>query len=93
MRQAVIKKELDTYLPLLSSSQQELILDMIKNILHVDTKEKRISIEKYNTEIEAALKDVKSGKGISHDVIAKNKKWLKENNHYMEQRCFTLQKY
>ncbi|MDQ3108530.1 MAG: hypothetical protein M3R17_01430 [Bacteroidota bacterium] len=78
MKQAVIKKELDTYLPLLSSSQQALILDMVKNILHVDTKEKRISIEQYNIEIEAALKEVKNGKGISHEeVVAKTKKWLK----------------
>jgi hypothetical protein len=78
MKQAIIKKELDTYLPLLSSSQQALILDMVKNILHVDTKEKRISIEQYNIEIEAALKEVKAGKGISHDeVVSKTKKWLK----------------
>ncbi len=78
MKQAVIKKELNTYLPLLSSGQQALILDMVKNILHIDTKEKRISIEKYNMEIEAALQEVKNGNGISHvEVVRKNKKWLK----------------
>jgi hypothetical protein len=79
MKQAVIKKELDTYLPLLSSSQQALILDMVKNILHVDTKGKRISIEQYNLEIEAAMKEVKAGKVISHDeVVNKTKKWLRK---------------
>ena len=34
--------------------------------------------QKYNIEIEAALKEIKSGKGISHsDVVKQSKKWLK----------------
>ncbi len=73
-----IKNELNTYLPLLSARQQALVLDMIKNILHVDKKEKRVSIEQYNAELELALKEVKQGKSISHDeVVNKSKKWLK----------------
>lgn len=78
MTATALKKELNTYLPLLSSRQQALILDMIKNILHVDSKEKRISIEQYNAEIESALKEVKQGKSISHeDVLKQSRKWLK----------------
>ena len=78
MTATALKKELSTYLPLLSARQQALILDMIKNILQVDSKEKRISIEQYNAEIESALKDVKQGKSISHDeVLKQSRKWLK----------------
>lgn len=78
MTATTLKKELSTYLPLLSARQQALVLDMVKNILHVDTHEKRISIEQYNTEIESALKEVKQGKSISHEeVITKSKKWLR----------------
>jgi hypothetical protein len=73
-----VKKELNTYLPLLSTHQQALVLDIVKNILHIDTREKRISAEQYNTEIELALKEVKRGKSISHDeVLTQSKKWLK----------------
>ena len=77
MSALTIKNELNTYLPLLSARQQALVLDMIKNILHVDNKEKRINVEQYNKEIELALKEVKQGKGISHDkVVTQSKKWL-----------------
>jgi murein L,D-transpeptidase YcbB/YkuD len=78
MTTTTLKKELNTYLPLLSARQQALILDMIKNILHVDSKEKRISVEQYNAEIESALKEVRQGKGIPHDeVIKQSRRWLK----------------
>ncbi|NCQ11850.1 MAG: hypothetical protein COW67_14465 [Flavobacteriales bacterium CG18_big_fil_WC_8_21_14_2_50_32_9] len=71
-------KELNTYLPLLSERQQALVLAIVKNILHIDTQEKRISVEQYNTEIELALKEVKQGKSLSHDeVVNQSKKWLK----------------
>ena len=73
-----VNKELNAYLPLLSKRQQALVLDIVKNILHIDSHEKRVSVEKYNTEIESALKEIKQGKGVSHDEVVKNaKKWLK----------------
>ena len=78
MISSTIKKEFSTYLPLLSAKQQALVLNMIKSILHIDSKEERISIERYNAEIELALKEVKKGKSISHEeVLIKSKKWLK----------------
>lgn len=78
MTTTALKKELSTYLPLLSERQQTLVLDMVKNLLHVDAKEKRISVEEYNNEIEKALKEAKQGKTVSHnDVIKQSKKWLK----------------
>jgi hypothetical protein len=74
----IVKKELSEYLPLLSVRQQALVLDIVKNILHIDTHEKRISVEQYNKEIELALKEVRQGKSISHDkVVSESKKWLK----------------
>ena len=73
-----VRKELNTYLPLLSTNQQELVLAMVKSFLHVDSNEQRISIEQYNAEIEFALSEVKKGKSISHkDVVNQSKKWLK----------------
>ena len=78
MSNAALRKEFDTYLPLLSARQQILVLDMVKSILQVDVKEKRISAEQYNKEIELALKEVKSGKSVSHaEVVNQSKKWLK----------------
>ena len=77
MNTSAIKKELSTYIPLLSIRQQTLVLDVIKNILNVDATEKRISISQYNKEIDTALKEVRAGKGISHDeVLNQNKKWM-----------------
>ena len=66
MTSSQVKNQLKTYLPLLSDRQQEILLDMVKNILQIDTKEKRISVEQYNTEID------------SHDTILKeSSKWFK----------------
>ena len=78
MKTSTIKKELNTYLPMLSENQQTLVLDMVKSILQIDNKEKRISIAQYNKEIEAAEKEVREGKTISHkEVVKQSKKWLK----------------
>jgi len=78
MSSTTLKTELDIYLSLLSARQQQFILDMTKNLLHVDAKEKRISREQYNAEIESAMKEIRNGKGISHsEVIKQSRKWLK----------------
>ena len=78
MKTSTIKKELNTYLPMLSENQQTLVLDMVKSILQIDNKEKRISIAQYNKEIEAAEKEVREGKTVSHkEVVKQSKKWLK----------------
>lgn len=78
MNAATVRKELNTYLPLLSAHQQTIVLDVIKSILQVDKKEKRISIEQYNAEIELAVQNIREGKSISHeDVLKQTKKWLK----------------
>lgn len=73
-----VKRELAAYLPLLSERQQEVVLDMVKNLLHIDKKEKRISIEQYNKEIDASVQQIKEGKSINHDqILKKSKEWFK----------------
>lgn len=73
-----VKKELNAYLPLLSDRQQEILLDMVKNLLHIDTKEKRISIEQYNNELDKAMKQVDQGKFVTHESVSKaSEKWFK----------------
>jgi hypothetical protein len=76
MTAIAFRKQLDSYLPLLTSKQQELLLDMIKNILQVEPKGKRISVSQYNKELDASIKQAKSGKTIKHkDVLKEIEKW------------------
>lgn len=76
MTAASIKKQLNEYLPLLSIKQQELLLDMVKNILQVEPKGKRISVKQYNKEIEASIDQVKAGKTVKHkDFLKEIDKW------------------
>ena len=76
MSSAAIKKELNSYLPLLTSKQQVLLLEMVRNILQVDPKEKRISVKQYNNELNASIKQAKSGKTINHNALLKEiEKW------------------
>jgi hypothetical protein len=77
MATSQVRKELNTYLPLLSDRQQEILLDMIKNLLHIDKKEKHISIEQYNKELDIAMKEIDKGNFTSQsDVLKESKKWL-----------------
>ena len=71
MTALAFKKQLDSYLPLLTTKQQELLLDMIKNILQVEPKGKRISSSQYNKELDASIKQAKSGKTIKHKDVLK----------------------
>jgi len=64
-----VKKELNAYLPLLSDRQQEILLEMVKNLLHIDTKEKHISIEQSNNEIEKAIKIKNEYEMNSHECM------------------------
>jgi len=78
MTSTQVKKQLDTYLPLLTSRQQEILLEMVKNILQIDKKEKHITIDQYNHELNASLKQIEAGETVSHkDVVKQSKKWLK----------------
>lgn len=74
MKRAAIKKELITYLPLLTEKQQELLLDMAKSILHVDPSNQRISVKQYNKEIAKAEKQIADGAYTTQEDLEKELK-------------------
>jgi hypothetical protein len=76
MTTTAIKKQVDDYLPMLSTKQQALVLEMIKSFLNVDTDSKRISSKQYNKELDEAVARIEQGKSISHnDVLKETSKW------------------
>jgi vacuolar-type H+-ATPase subunit D/Vma8 len=71
-----IKKQFDTYLPLLSSKQQALLLEMVKNFLNVDKETKRITRKQYNKELDEAVARIESGDFVTHeDALKELSKW------------------
>ena len=76
MNTAAFKKEVDTYLPLLSEKQQVLVLEMIKGLLQVDSNAQRISKEQYNQEILEAVARIESGDFVDHqEALKRLSKW------------------
>ncbi len=76
MRNNIIKRELNAYLPLLTGKQQELLLEVIKNILQVEPSDKRINVKQYNDELNASIKQGREGKTVSHKQLLKEmEKW------------------
>lgn len=76
MTATAIKKQVDNYLPLLSSKQQTLVLEMIKTLLNVDKDVKRITRKQYNKEINDAVARIEKGNSVSHnDALKELSKW------------------
>lgn len=76
MTTTAIKKQLNDYLPLLTAKQQELLLEMVKNILHVEPNAKRISVKQYNKEIDKAEKSIAKENYVRQSNLEKiTKKW------------------
>lgn len=76
MTATAIKKQVDSYLPLLSTKQQALVLEMIKSLLNVDVDAKRISRKQYNKEINDAVARIEKGDSVSHkDALKELSKW------------------
>ena len=71
MTATAIKKQLDTYLPLLNEKQQALLLDVVKSILNVDETEKQINVKQYNKELKEAEMRISKGKYITHERVEK----------------------
>lgn len=71
MTSLAVKKQLNNYIPLLTNKQQALLLEMVKNILHVDDSEQRISIKQYNKELAEAERQIKAGKYTSQADLEK----------------------
>ncbi|MFM8977416.1 MAG: hypothetical protein ACKOJE_05130, partial [Bacteroidota bacterium] len=66
MTSAIVQKQVNGYLPLLSSKQQILVLEMIKTLLNVESGEKRITKKQYNKEINDAVHRMDSGNSVTH---------------------------
>lgn len=76
MNTAAFKKEVDTYLPLLSEKQQVLVLEMIKGLLQVDSNAQRISKEQYNQEVLEAVARIERGDFVDHqEALKRLSKW------------------
>jgi hypothetical protein len=76
MTTTAIKKQVEDYLPMLSTKQQVLVLEMIKSLLHVDNENKRITRKQYNKELDEAVERIEKGNSISHkDVLKEIAKW------------------
>ena len=76
MTTTAVKKQVDNYLPLLTSKQQTLVLEMIKNFVNVDNDTKRTSRKQYNKEINEAVARIENGKSISNkDALKELSKW------------------
>lgn len=76
MARSNVKQQVDSYLPMLSVQQQELVLALIKSFLNVDDGAKRITKARYNKELAKAEESINKGKGISHaEVVKALKKW------------------
>jgi hypothetical protein len=76
MTATAIKKQVDNYLPLLTSKQQILVLEMIKSMLNVDKDVKRITRKQYNKEINDAVTRIEKGNSASHKAALKElAKW------------------
>ena len=71
MTTTTIKKQVDTYLPLLTTKQQGLVLEMIKSFLNVDSDTKRISRKQYNKELDQAVARIENGNFVSHEDAVK----------------------
>jgi predicted transcriptional regulator len=71
MTSTSLKKQLDEYLPLLSSKQQALVLELVKSFLNIDTDDKRIIRKKYNKEIDEAVDRVEDGSFVTQEETKK----------------------
>ena len=76
MTVATIKKQFDNYLPLLSAKQQSLLLEVAKNLLHIETESKRVSKKQYNKELDEAVARIEKGSSVDHKQALKElAKW------------------
>jgi len=76
MTTTAIKKQVEDYLPMLSTKQQVLVLEMIKGLLHVDNENKRITKKQYNKELDEAVERIEKGNSVSHrDALKEIAKW------------------
>ena len=66
-----IKKQFDEYLPLLSSKQQALVLELVKSLLNIDADDKRTSRKQYNKELAESVSRVEDGGFVTQEETKK----------------------
>jgi len=71
MTSTALKKQFDSYLPLLSNKQQSLVLEMVKSFLNIDEDGKRVSHKQYNIEIDEAVVRIENGDFVTHEAALK----------------------
>ena len=67
MTSTSFKKQFDKYLPLLSSKQKALILEMVESFIKRSTDDKRITRKQYNKEIAEAVDRVEDGNFVTQE--------------------------
>jgi hypothetical protein len=67
MDRTLLKKQFDTYIPLLAPNQQMVVLEMIKGLIGIENETVRITKQQYNEELDAAVKRIESGQFKSHE--------------------------
>ena len=76
MKNSGVQKQVENYLPMLSSKQQVLVLEMIKSFLNIENTSGRISQKQYNQEMNEAVAEIDKGKYITHkDALKELSEW------------------
>lgn len=67
-----VEQELKETISQLNEEEQQSILQMLKTFLQGrEQKDRRVSIEQYNKELDEALADIEQGQTYSHEEVAK----------------------
>jgi len=76
METSAIDKEMYDYFMQLNEAEKKSVVQMIKTFLQSRKEFERISIERYNKEIEEAEAEVERGESYSHaEVVKMSKQW------------------
>jgi len=76
MATSAIDKEMHDYFMQLNETEKKSVVQMIKTFLQSRKEFERISIERYNKEIEEAEAEVERGESYSHaEVVKMSKQW------------------
>ena len=76
METSAIDKEMYDYFMHLNEAEKKSVVQMIKTFLQSRKEFERISIERYNKEIEEAEAEVERGESYSHEEVVKmSKQW------------------
>ncbi len=76
MESTLLKKQFDTYIPMLEPNQQMVVLEMIKGLIGIENETIRITKKQYNEELDEAVKRIENGQFKSHsEALVALSKW------------------